>query len=356
MSRRPAAQKFQERRSPLVSEAVLTTNDEDERYASYNPPSRKATPPFESLRAFDAVARLGGVRRAARALGRDHAVISRHLKTLEEWTGARLIERTPKGVVLTQDALRYHKEIAAALDSIAASTIDLMRRGYHNHLYVSCSPGFALHWMSRRVGLFEKANPGAEIELRSLDRNISTSPYESDIEIRFVPTYRTSIRPQAGLHCEEIAAMAVVAVASPAYLENAAPITSPHDLVGQRLLHEYDFDSWGHWLAAHGVYDDLDLRGPRLSQGHLTLDAALHGRGVALVNSLVGQGFFKTGDLVEIGRGNPAFQPYAMGRYYVLASADRWETPLIRKYMRWLTRELAQDIAAFHEQSGPAEA
>ncbi|MFH0296428.1 LysR family transcriptional regulator [Bradyrhizobium sp. 31Argb] len=30
-----------------------------------NPPSRKSIPPFEALRAFDAVARLRGVRRAA---------------------------------------------------------------------------------------------------------------------------------------------------------------------------------------------------------------------------------------------------------------------------------------------------
>ena len=55
-------------------------------------PSRKSLPPFEALRAFDAVARLGGVRRAAQVLCRDHAVISRHLRTIEAWTGATLIE------------------------------------------------------------------------------------------------------------------------------------------------------------------------------------------------------------------------------------------------------------------------
>ncbi|MEW5308678.1 MAG: hypothetical protein WDW38_000617 [Sanguina aurantia] len=130
------------------------------------------------------------------------------------------------------------------MDAIAASTIDLMRRGYHNHLYVSCAPGFALHWMSRRVGLFEKLHPDVEIELRSLDRNISVAPYESDIEIRFVPAYRTSMKVPAGVHCEEVASVAVVAVASPAYLADAAPIRTPGDLIGQLLLHEHDFDGW----------------------------------------------------------------------------------------------------------------
>ena len=69
---------------------ALETHDDDDRAAAYTPPSRKTIPPFEALRAFDAVARLGGVRQAARSLGRDHAVISRHLKALEQWTGARL--------------------------------------------------------------------------------------------------------------------------------------------------------------------------------------------------------------------------------------------------------------------------
>lgn len=333
---------------PLREPLDLETPDEDRPVAAYNPPSRKTIPPFEALRAFDAVARLGGVRQAARSLGRDHAVISRHLKTLEQWTGARLIERTARGVALTKDARRYHREIAAAMDAIAASTIDLMRRGYHNHLYVSCAPGFALHWMSRRVGLFEKLHPDVEIELRSLDRNISVAPYESDIEIRFVPTYRTSMKVPAGVHCEEVASVAVVAVASPAYLADAAPIRTPGDLIGQRLLHEHDFDGWAHWLAVHGVYDDLDLTGPRLSQGHLTLDAALHGRGVALVNGLVGQAFLDSGELVEIGRGEPAFQPYSFGKYYVLVGADRKDTPLVRRYLRWFTAELARDVAKSH--------
>ncbi len=324
----------------------MDTHDED-RGAAYNPPSRKTIPPFEALRAFDAVARLGGVRQAARSLGRDHAVISRHLKTLEQWTGAKLVERTARGVVLTEDARRYHKDIASAMDAIAASTIDLMRRGYHNHLNIACSPGFALHWMSRRVGMFEKLHPDVDIELRSMDRNAMTGLNESDIEIRFVPAYRVAVKVPAEMKAQEVASVAVMAVASPEYLAQAGPIETPRDLIHQRMLHEMDFDSWAHWLAAHGVYDELDLTGPRLWQGHLTLDAALHGRGVALVNALVGQAFFKSGQLVEIGRGNPAFQPYTEGKYLIIGRADRWETPLIRRYRRWLIDELNKELATF---------
>lgn len=311
---------------------------------AFNPPSRKTIPPFEALRAFDAVARLGGVRQAARSLGRDHAVISRHLKTLEQWTGANLIERTPSGVALTEDGRRYHKDIAAAMDAIAASTIDLMRRGYHNHLHISCAPGFALHWMSRRVGLFEKSNPDVEIELRPIDRTPDSALFETDIEIRFVPSYRDLPKPAAGMQCQEVATVPIIAVASPEYLEETTPINAPEDLIHHRLLHEYDFDSWANWLAAHGVYDELDLTGPRLWQGHLTLDAAVHGRGVALINALIADTFLQSGQLVEIGKDMPAFQPSAEGKYLIFSRADRWDTPLLRRYRRWLIDSLNKTV------------
>ena len=115
-------------------------------------PSRKALPPFEALRAFDAVARLGGVRKAAQYLCRDHAVVSRHLRAIEDWTGTKLIQRTPGGAVLTEDGMRYHKQVASAIDMIAGATIDLMKRGDDHRLHIRCMPGFALHWLSARLG------------------------------------------------------------------------------------------------------------------------------------------------------------------------------------------------------------
>lgn len=311
--------------------------------SAFNPPSRKAIPPFESLRAFDAVARLGGVRQAARSLGRDHAVVSRHLKTLEQWTGAKLIERTPGGVGLSDEGRRYHKDIAVAMDAIATSTIELVRRGHHNRLQISCAPGFALHWLSRRLGDFEQLAPNIEIELRPTDRRDDVQ-YDSDIEIRFAPEYRSTAKLEPGMRMQEVASIPIVAVASPKYLAKYPDITAPADLIGHRLLHEHDFDSWAHWLAAHGVHEELDLTGPRLWQGHLTLDAAVHGRGVAIINYLVAESFLTSGQLVEVGKDVSAFQPYTEGKYLILAHAAKWEAPIVRRYRRWLADELKKDL------------
>lgn len=103
--------------------------------------SRRALPPFETLRAFDAIARLGGVRKAAQYLCRDHAVVSRHLRAIEDWTGTQLIRRTPAGSVLTEEGLRYHRDIASALDLIARATVDLIKRGSQSQSSASSDQG-----------------------------------------------------------------------------------------------------------------------------------------------------------------------------------------------------------------------
>lgn len=308
------------------------------------PPSRKALPPFEALRAFDAVARLGGVRKAAQSLYRDHAAVSRHLRTIESWTGATLIERTPSGVVLTEDGVRYHRQIAQAMDLIARATVDLMRRGSSHRLHIRCMAAFALHWLSGRLGDFERANPGIDIELRPTDRSPEFSSYDMDVDIRLVPGYVAAAELPAGLRGIDVATVAIVAVASRGYLAQAAPVREPRDLLKHQLLHEENFNRWGNWLAAHGVHDDVYFTGPRLWQGHLTLDAARHGRGIALTNHLVVADDFAAGRLFEVGHGLTSFLPYATGTYRLVGREDRWDAPLVRRFREWLVSAVAEEL------------
>jgi len=317
-----------------------------------NPPSRKSLPPFEALRAFDAVARLGGVRKAAQSLYRDHAVISRHLRAMEAWTGATLIERTAAGVVLTEDGIRYHKQIATAIDIIATATLDLMRRGNYRRLHIRCIPGFALHWLSRRLGEFEKRNPSVDIELKPTDRTADFASLETDVDIRFVATYLSASELPSELRGTDLISVPIIAVASRGYLEQSTPIREPHDLLNHKLLHEENFNRWANWLAAHSVHADVDLTGPLLWQGHLTLDAARYGRGIALTNHLIAADDLEQGRLVEVGKVNNGFQPYALGVYRLVAKADRWDALLIRSFREWLLTALANDLPRLQALSG----
>lgn len=306
-------------------------------------PPRKGLPPFDALRAFDAIARLGGVRRAAQYLCRDHGVISRHLRTIEEWTGTKLIARTAGGTVLTEEGVRYHRQIMGAIDAIANATVDLMKRGDSRRLHIHCMPAFALHWFSGRLGDFEQANPGFDIEVRPMDRSPDFLTHHADIDIRIVAAYSGPFEVPSECRSVEIARAPVIAVASRDYLARHPSIRQPRDILAHQLLHEDNFVRWRNWLASHDVHTDMELTGPRLWQAQLTLEAARHGRGIALINYLVVAEELKEQRLIEIGRGLPSFAPPAMGILQFVARADRWDALPIRSFRHWLDSTIARD-------------
>ncbi len=307
-------------------------------------PPRKSIPPFEALRAFDAVARLGGVRKAAQHLCRDHAVVSRHLKSIEDWTGARLIERTPAGAVLTEDGVRYHGEIAKAIDAIANATVELMKHNNVHQVQVWSMPGFTMQWLMARLGNFEKAYPNLDIELRPTNQGPDFDRREADVDIRFSPYYRPALELPANVRALEIARPPIIAVASPEYLKREAPIKVPSDLLNHHLLHEDGFERWMAWLAANGVDDDVELSGPRLWQSHLTLEAARHHSGIALTNYLVAADDLKSGRLFEVGSNNSDFKHLAMGAYLFIARLDRWDALPIERFRHWLLKTIKEEL------------
>ncbi|MCR8921856.1 LysR substrate-binding domain-containing protein [Dasania sp. GY-MA-18] len=311
---------------------------------SSNLPTRKSLPPFEALRAFDAVARLGGVRKAAQHLCRDHAVVSRHLKSIEDWTSAKLIERTPAGAVLTEDGLRYHQEISQAIDMIANATVELMKHNNVDQVQVWSMPGFTLQWLMARLGKFEKAYPSLDIELRPTNKGPDFERREADVDIRFSPYYRPALELPAYVRALEIARPPIIAVASPEYLQREEPIKTPADLLNHHLLHEDGFERWRAWLAANGIDEDIELSGPRLWQSHLTLEAARHHSGVALTNYLVAADDLKNGRLLDVGANNPDFKNLALGAYLFIAREDRWDAIPIDRFRRWLLKMIKEEF------------
>lgn len=307
-------------------------------------PARKSLPPFEGLRAFDAIARLGGIRRAAEYLCRDHGVVSRHLRNIEEWTGIKLIQRTATGAVLTPDGARYHKHIADAIEAISSATVDLMNRGGDDQrLCIRCMPGLALHWLSARLAAFAQAHPAIEIEVRPTDYSSDMPAERGDVHLRLVASYGLQTQLPAEYRGIDFAHAPIIAVASREYLSRSAPIREPRDILGHHLLHEENFAGWYNWLAAHDVHSDEQLRGLKLWQGHLTLDAARRGGGIALTNRLTAASDLAEHRLIEIGRDLATFEPRAMGIWRFITRLDRWDTQPVRRFRYWLTSAIARE-------------
>lgn len=317
--------------------------------------ARKGVPPFAALRDFEAVGRLSGIRRAAEALEVDHAVVSRHLRALEEWTGVRLINRLQEGSLLTERGMRYHARIAKAFAEILDATQELLHDESQNTLSIWCAPGFASEWLIPRLGTFQASHPDINLKLHPTGSSPNFSRYEADANISFVYGPRQSGKVLQGVQRFEIVRPAWFPVASPARAALLGEY-SLADLLRAPLLHEEDDRDWREWFTAHGVQVTGSLAGPRLWQAHLTVDAARRGQGVALSTPLLLGDDIAQGRLVALTPQADQEHPVFLGSYVFGARADRWLTPAILRFRNWLRGAMGETWPrrASHDATGPA--
>lgn len=294
----------------------------------------KALPPFAALRAFEAVGRLGGIRKAAESLNLDHAVVSRHIRSLEEWLGISLFHRSAGRVRLTDTGLHYHGRVSGAVVELASATASLLQRDDHRSLRVWCVPGLATQWVDYQISEFEGAHPDHHIELRPTDEPPDLMMHEADVDIRF---YGDDWPPHAGgrgLKYVELARPPVMAVASPEFAERLGPLSSIADVLNATLLHEEHDEQWRAWFLRNGVTPPSRIPGPLLWHALLAVSAAKSGRGVALANIYLIEQDLKNGSLVELdlpGRPRPM-----LGAYAFVTREDRWALPIVSRFRRFL--------------------
>jgi DNA-binding transcriptional LysR family regulator len=307
----------------------------------------KSLPPLAALKAFEVFGRVGGIRRAARVLNVDHAVISRHLRTLESRVGTILVERHPgeRGNWLTCEGERYHRRVSAALMELANAS-DELNSSRQMRLHLCCSPGFALHWLGKRLRDFTSQHPELEVELRSTDARANLASNEADCDIRYVRTGQQAGMGDTPIRQFEFARPEVFPVASPDYVAGLArPITTAADLLGLTLLHEESEDEWLGWLRANQVVAST-VPGMRLWQAHLCLCAAREGQGIALANPFLAAEDLEAGRLVRVTGTERPFMQVELGGYNIVAREDRWNFLAIARFRRWLLQACPQDVRA----------
>lgn len=304
--------------------------------------ARAPTPPYAALRAFEAVGRLGGIRRAALALGLDHAVVSRHLRALEQWAGVPLINRQRQARILTEAGARYHQRIARALEEIALASAELISVRNDGVMRIWCMPGFALGWLTARLSRFQALIPQVELVLRPTGTSPDFASYEADVGIHYFAGLG-ALQTHPGLRHVELARPEVFPVASPKVARSLRPIKEIEDLLQAPLLHEESDAHWRSWFSACGVACAEGLPGPRLWYAHLAIEAARHQQGVALANPFVLGDDLSTGRLVPVLDKSMGGR-IALGCYTFTARADRWQSPAVGELRRWLLVEIAKTL------------
>lgn len=303
-------------------------------------PDRPHLPPFAALRAFEAFGRHGGVRRTAAALGVSHAIVSRHLRALEDWLGVMLVDRHGGG--LTPAGESYHALIGPAFDQLCTATSQLRGGAAGGRLDVWSVAGLAYLWLTPNLPGFGRRHPGMALDLRPSDSPPDLVRREAQGDIRWYLDTAPALATPRNLTRQAIVRPRLfpVARADAPWLAGAR-VDTPRDLLALPLLHEDSDAEWRAWFAAQGLEEAQPPLAARLWQAHMTLAAAADGQGVAITNGFLAAEHLRSGRLVELGAGNPAFAPCAPGAYYFTARADMWDAQPIARFRAWLAEAVA---------------
>ena len=141
---------------------------------------------WEDLHTFLAIARHGSLSAAARALGVTQPTIGRRLASMEQRTGARLLQKLPGGYALTSlgesilgNAERAESEVLAA-DRIVAGR-DAALEGV---VRLTTVDTLASRIVTPALVALQKEHPGIVVELVPDTRSLSLSKREADIALR----------------------------------------------------------------------------------------------------------------------------------------------------------------------------
>lgn len=293
-------------------------------------------PPLNSVRAFEAAARLGSFVAAARELNVTQPAIGRHVRQLEEWLGVALFQRNARGVVTTAAGTQYLATASRLLDELAAASQQLQGGG---RLRLMVVPGLARRWLAPLLDGLLAERPGLRLAIEPHATFCQLQTGQADLgvvadDIAHLPGYYHTL-----------AVPPVFPVCTPAYLAQHGTPASPAALLQHTLIHEDDGEWWPLWLAAQGLHVQLQPQMVYYSADQ-TLDACLAHKGIALANPLLVGPELASGVLVR-----PLAQAVALQGYHFIlppggaVSAD----------MAWLISALCRRAAGWYSHGADME-
>lgn len=293
---------------------------------------RRFLPSIASLRALEALDRLGTATAVAEELSLTQSAVSRQLQTLETQMGVPLLIRDGRRMDLTPPARAYVAEVREALQQIAQASLRLRVQPRGGTLDLAILPTFGMRWLVPRLADFARQHPDVTINMatRLAPFNFATQPFDAALhygDADWSGTDHLLLRGET-----------VVAVCAPDLIRNR-PLSRAADLLGVPLLHiETRPRAWAEWFAAHDVRDAVPT-GTLYDQFSTITQAALHGLGVALLPEYLAAQDLAAGRLI-MAYGAPTRM---QGSYYLVWPRAKAQDAALGLFRDWLAGQVDED-------------
>lgn len=285
-------------------------------------------PPLNSLKAFEATARLQSFTKAAEELNVTRAAVSQQVKSLEVYLDATLFERNGAQLNLTQAAHDYLPVVSHVFQSLSAATQHLFSRQKQAQLTLHVAHSFCSQWLMPRLADFHRQHPKVSFKVST---TANAMPSNSDIaDVEIINGYGDWQSQQAIQLTQEN----WILVASPGFL-HLNPISHLSDLARLPKLATGGYqETWQGWLAYQGV----ECKGVKLTgefeHSLLAIEAAVNQLGILLVRDLLVKDHLQQGSLVQIG----GWSMPSRGAHHMIVRGE--ERPHVKAFIEWLRQSL----------------
>ncbi|MEO1191545.1 MAG: LysR substrate-binding domain-containing protein [Pseudomonadota bacterium] len=308
---------------------------------------KRKSPSANSLVVFDVTSQHLSFSRAAEDLGTTRVAVSNQVRALEEHLNVRLFERvhrglrlTAAGALLAESVARSFKDIAIALDRVAAAA-------GKNQLAISASQGMSSHWLMPRIHRFRDAFPDADIRFQVIDSYVDLAAEGIDVALRY------GDGPWKGVRAKRLTQVRRFPVCSPEYLKTRSRPRSPADLTEHALLYlsgRYGrLTRWDEWLREVGCEVPSIRRGLTFDDHNSLIEAALAGQGVALAGPPQISHYLASGQLLRLFD-----KVETRHRFFWIVEPDAApRQPLAAAFAAWLEQEMQASLHDGRDGAAP---
>ncbi len=250
------------------------------------------------MEAFATVVDQGGFTYAAKKMGISKSAVSKHVSSLEERLGARLLNRTTRRVSPTEIGLAYCDRARRVLNGAveADALVTSMQSTPSGLLRISVATDFGVNYLSRILSNFLHAYPDISVEIVLNNRFVELASEGFDMAIRM------SEIADSTLHTRKLAEVTRRMVGSPSYFQKFGRPMKIDDLEQHKLLHHSVQANNGDWKLTAQTGEKRHVRTVgwlSVNDGQSLLNAAISGLGIAYLPSFLYADALAKGLVVE---------------------------------------------------------
>jgi LysR family glycine cleavage system transcriptional activator len=283
----------------------------------------KRLPPLQSLLAFEAAARLGGISRAAVELSLTQSAITHQIQNLEAWVGQQLFSRVGRGVKLTAAGALFGDTVRATLKTLRDGRERIEPYRNQDSVLLACPPDFASGWLMSRLRSLRARHPAMEIWLITQDELREIDRIDVDLIISSQELKSPDMDSVAWIDDE------AVAVCGPVTASQLADLDFPAVLLGAPLIIDEHDSEWAPWLGAQQL---ATRRGVTLEDSRLRLQAAEDELGIAMLSRHVVDAALRGGRVALL----PKIPTSPLPRKWLSKSKLKPRTPSVEIAFEWL--------------------